>query len=200
MSCSPLTVVDLDGTYVRANTLHIYIKCGLRQMLVRRCFSRLFYSLGLIFARCLRLVSHRTMKFGICRMIDATDEKLREVFAAKIRMLINDDIVKRIAKAPRVLLATAAPETYVSWIWDGDFVATAMFDNPQAVECRGEEKLRRVSEYAKNSEYAELYTDHEDDLPLMHKFQRTILVNPSEKTIEVLEKSVLKNFEILRNT
>ncbi len=181
-----LTVTDLDGTYVRGNTLHIYIRCGIAQMVRRRAFGKLLRTLGLLALRRLHLVGHRTMKFGICGLIDPEDNSLREDFRTRVEPMINPAVRDALKGHYARLLATAAPETYVPWIWDGPYVATRMEDNPGRTECRGEEKLRRIREFIKPGPPVEpytLYTDHSDDIPLMHAFREVVLVSPSAETV-----------------
>lgn len=189
MSGKPMiTVVDLDGTYVRGNTLHIYIRCGMGQMLRRLSFGKLLRTFGLLALRRLHLVGHTAMKFGICAMIDPADIRLRRKFKARVEQLINTDVRKALDKADKLLLATAAPDTYVPWIWEGAYVATAMQDNPERIECRGEEKMRRIRGTVKYpAELDTLYTDHSDDIPLMESFYDVVLVSPSTETVMKVE-------------
>ena len=89
------------------------------------------------------------------------------------------------------MLATAAPDVYVPWIWDGMFVATPIKDNPRHRECRGEAKLADVQSYINKEilcNFDTLYTDHTDDLPLMRAFVHTVLVNPSAETVKQVAK------------
>lgn len=184
-----ITVADLDGTYVRGNTLHIYIRCGMAQMLRRLSFVKLMRTIGLLALRRLHLVSHTAMKFGICAMIDPADSRLQCKFKARVERLINADVRKALDKADELLLATAAPDTYVPWIWDGAYVATAMENNPERIECRGEEKLRRIEKYVEYPALpGTLYTDHSDDIPLMKlHWEEVVLVSPSVETVRKVD-------------
>lgn len=158
------------------------------QMLRRLSFGKLLRTFGLLALRRLHLVSHTAMKFGICGMVDPTDMRLRCEFKTRIERLINADVRKALDKADELLLATAAPDTYVPWIWDGAYVATAMQDNPGRIECRGEEKLRRIRGAVKYpAELDTLYTDHSDDIPLMTSFYDVVLVSPSTETVMKVE-------------
>lgn len=190
-----LTVTDLDGTYVRGNTLHIYIRCGMAQMVRRHSFGKLLRTFGLLAMRRLHLVGHKTMKFGICGLIDPEDNSLREDFKARVEPMINTRVRDALKGHYARLLATAAPETYVPWIWDGPYVATRMNDNPCRTECRGEEKLRRIKEFIEPGPPADphtLYTDHSDDIPLMHAFREVVLVSPSERTLSDVRRLGIK--------
>jgi len=129
------------------------------------------------------------MKFGISAMIDSDDEKLREGFIAEVLSNINTCLSDRLARGDaRILLATAALDVYVPWIWKGDYVATKTIGNTSHLECRGEEKLRQVEKYACDNGLTlhDFYTDNIDDLPLIKRSHNAVLVNAGHSTIEQL--------------
>lgn len=186
-----LTVIDLDGTYVLCNTLHVYIRCGLRRMWARKMLWRLLKMLSLLALRKTGLIDHPTMKFGVSSMIDSNDEELREMFVAEVLDHINTRLADRLAGSDaRVLLATAALDVYVPWIWTGDYVATKTVGNTSRLECRGEEKLRQVEKFASDNGLIlhDFYTDNIDDLPLIKRSTEAILVNADHSTIEQLRR------------
>lgn len=177
-----LAAIDLDGTLVRGNTLHEYLRLGLREELRA---GRIFNFMGiatLLGLRAARLISHRRMKFGSLRRIRPS-ERLRRRFAERISDILNPEVTALIdelrGEGAEILLATAAPDIYIPWIWDGDFIATRTHANPAMEENRGEAKLCAVLDYA-HTHGLELYavvTDHEDDRPLLSAgAPRTILI------------------------
>lgn len=160
-----LLAVDLDGTLITGNSLHEYIRCGLRH-------SRLLDRLAIVAAlglRRLHIISHVEMKRRVLPHIKPT-EALRDDFARRTGAMFRRSVVEEIERwregGATVLLATAAPEVYVPWLWEGDYVCT---DPHSEVECRGDEKLRRVLAYASEHglRFAAAITDHPDDLPLL---------------------------------
>lgn len=188
MNDNQLAVFDLDGTVVRGNTLHIYIRAGARAMLRQRRLGAFARLLGIMTLRRLKLVSHRTMKFAALRLI-APDERLRRDFTAAVARRRNPAVTALIESARRrgmvVLLATAAPDVYVPWIWADDFIATPVAGNPSRRELRGTLKLQAVSHYAaaRGLRLALLATDHRDDLPLITAgIPEIYLVNPDPAT------------------
>jgi len=150
----------------------------------------------LLLTRKLHLRSHVSMKFGILALISHDDE-LKALFENRIHSLFNDKVTtlikKRVSAQPatRVLLATAAPDVYVPWIWDGDYVATHTFNNPDRIECRGLNKLNRVVAYARERQLTieTVITDHYDDMPLMVSTIECLLVEPNAKTIATLAEN-----------
>lgn len=185
MSSRKLLAVDLDGTLIRGNTLHIYIRCALKDMLRRRRLYSLAYSAAMLALRRAGRISHSRMKFGILSHIKPT-ARLRADFRAATAPLRNKDVERLIsdfrARGGAVLLASAAADSYIPLIWDGDFVATDMnpATNPGHIECRGEEKLRRVHDYAATKGLtlcAAISDDARDDAPLLQAAPEAFLVS-----------------------
>lgn len=190
-----IMAVDLDNTLVRGNTLHIYIKEGLKFVSLP---GRLAI-LCLLALRRLRLISHRTMKFGCLRRIDASNPALRQSFTKRVKALLNPVVTEMIRKFNgTVLLASAAPDVYIPWIWDGPFLATRTADNPHKTELRGQAKADAVALYAREHSLSvsDVVTDHSDDIPLMLlPGVRVFLVNPTPKTLARLPQ--LQNLTII---
>jgi phosphoserine phosphatase len=167
-----LVAVDLDGTYVRGNTLHIYISEALRYNLRHLRIDRVAGMSALLALRKLGLISHTTMKFGCLRLSGRSEELLKQ-FVERVNSRINRDVAKLIddyaARGAKILLASAAADFYVKALWHGDYVATQFDNNPKHIECRGAVKVDRVKRRAAELG-ATLYvviTDHPDDLPLL---------------------------------
>lgn len=184
------TVVDLDGTYSRLNTLRTYISLGVRHLLSRGRIVSASAVAALVAMRRLRLISHRTMKFNALKLI-GKDQELLESFGEQINKSLNSDVTRflaqRRAAGDRILLASAAADFYIPAVWNGEFVATASDGNPARLECRGDEKLRSVNQWLESNGLRLNYvlTDHHDDAPLLkaNSTGENILVNPSEKTL-----------------
>lgn len=188
-----LLVVDLDGTFVRENTLRMMIHYGIRQLRRRRSYGKLTAVYALLGLRALRLVRHTTLKFGVLGRLDFTDGRLSAEFTNRVNSCINRTVRNMAADWQRaggaVVLATAAADVYVPWIWTGERIATPFFNNPRREETRGERKAEAVSAYAreKNLEVACVVTDHVDDLPLMLAAPEVVLVQPDAKTRKAVE-------------
>jgi hypothetical protein len=123
----PVMVIDLDGTYVRGNTLHIYLRCALRHHLHRLHLGRVCGISALLVLRLLHLISHPAMKFRALRLAGCDAVLLRD-FAERVLPLINPKVEQlRLdyeARGGLTLLATAAADFYVPAVWHHDFVAT----------------------------------------------------------------------------
>lgn len=131
------------------------------------------------------------MKFAVLSIIPQS-ESLRKDFVNAIERTKNGVVARIIEKyrssGADIILATAAADFYIPWVWDGDYVATRLGDNPTKEECRAEEKVVAVRRYMRPDDVLEaVITDHIDDLPLLLVGARNnILVNPSDMLIREL--------------
>ncbi len=175
----PIAAVDLDGTLVAGNTLHIYIRTALAHVGMAKRLRILCW----LAARRLRLASHQRMKFAILDLIEPTDALLDD-FKARVSRHFNPAVTRLLdrlrSEGYRVILATAAPDVYIPRIWNGDFVATPTRDNPERHECRGTAKLAAVHAAMQPGDYlAAVITDHLDDLPLLAACTPPQITSPS---------------------
>lgn len=198
-----LTVVDLDGTLVAGNTLHIYIKCAMRRALRRSRATEAFAIAWFAGLRRLGLISHRRMKFAILQRV-RTDGELRAMFVKRVNSLLRPEVRDLLehqrAAGNAVLLATAAADVYVPWIWQGPYVATPIGGNPGRHECRGADKLAAVNSYCRQKGCAlhMVVTDHHDDLALLTAgAQHNVLVHPDGQTRTVVAMAGVKNLTII---
>lgn len=204
---TPCTVVDLDGTYIKGNTLKIYLKCGIRYFIENNKYRDLCKVLVGVGKRKLRLLTHLEMKNIIMRTLYPYNENLTGIFVnyvtGRINSKVNSFIDGRKAQGHCILLATAAPDLYVQAIWDGFFVATVYCVESQGclAECRGIEKLKRVRKWLadNNCKLDTIITDHKDDFPLLEANRNgtNILVNPSQTTIRYLNSMSTVKYKIL---
>lgn len=189
-SLRPATVIDLDGTYVRCSTLKAYMLHGLRYLVSKGRLIKASRVATLLSLYALGRISHVEMKFK-CLALIPRDEKMLRSFGAKMRAKINPAVVKlvtrNIADGHKILLATASPDFYIPYIWDGEFVATAADNNPGFTECRGNNKLAAVNKWLEQNgcRLDTVITDHHDDAPLIaaNADGTNILVEPKKKTL-----------------
>lgn len=197
-----LAVFDLDGTIVKGNTLHIYMRCAIIESLRRYEFGAFFRIIAFAAARSLRLCSHLTMKNGILGALDPS-LRMRDDFRRRVRRALSPEALSLAEdcheKGMKILLATAASEIYVPWIWRGDYLATPPLSRE---ECRGGRKLRLACEYAEKHGLTihTVVSDHADDIPLLGASTATerILINPSEDTIRRVAEAGIRLTGIIR--
>jgi phosphoserine phosphatase len=172
-------VIDLDGTYIQGNTLHIYLRCAINYHLRHFHLLRAAHISWLLTLRSFGAISHVDMKFPALALA-GRDETLLNYFTRSVLPLVHPKVEalrqEYEERGGLTLLATAAADFYIPRIWSGDYVATRADRNPEKMECRGPEKLRRVQEWldAHHARIAVVITDHVEDLPLVRANERGI--------------------------
>lgn len=196
---TPTVVVDLDGTLLDCNTFRRYIM-AMAKLLAARCQVYDFMVVVFFVAlRGVRMISHSSMKRRILKTTSkyATEEWLRD-FSMRLFDYSNKRVLDVIRyykeKSYGVIIATAAPANYATWIADrvhvGVCLATSMDVDGNWEEFSGERKLQGVMQYLNKAggELTTVVTDHYDDLPLLkYNLGRNIIISPSKKTLKMLE-------------
>ncbi|MDE5773058.1 MAG: haloacid dehalogenase-like hydrolase, partial [Muribaculaceae bacterium] len=180
-------VTDLDGTLLRGNSLKWILKAGLSRMLRRGRIPSVLAVLALGGLAYCRLVSHETMKYGALRLFGDDPGLMEEMHRLGIERR-NEDVVRILAEAEsrgdRILLASAASESYIRELWDGEYIASP-FGGP---DLRGEQKLQAVKKWLAENDlrFEAFLTDHYHDLPLAeyayHSGAIVYLVNPTDES------------------
>lgn len=181
MTAPPGTLaIDLDGTLIPANSLHMLMRRMLRASVKDACTV-----VCAALPRLLGLASHGWMKRRIMMRALRRPEVYGEPYARTLEGLVRPEILVRAGQWRRdggkVLLATGAPALYAESLairlgFDGCVAST-----PQR-ECRGEVKATLVGEWceARKSPLMLVLTDDPvDDAPL-------IAVSPGYEIIEVI--------------
>lgn len=181
-----VVIVDLDGTYLRANSFRMYVRAGF-SLLGGLRLARLA---GATLLRKLRLLSHNSYRQTAASLIGFNDNVIsllkKRAVSLKSRS-VESFIRERRAEGYRIVLATAAMDCYIKAFWDGEYVATLMDCGRVATDCRGETKLHAVLSLLDGQTPEYVLSDHRDDLPLM-KYAAThgghaVLVNPTERNL-----------------
>lgn len=193
LSPRKIVIVDLDGTLVDGNTLHLYLKSAL----LTAPFGIRARIAGLLVLRRLRIISHVAMKFGALRRIKPTD-RLNDRFVKNVKRKMRSNVTRLLEdyrqEGCTVLLATAAPDIYIPLIWTEEFLATKTDGNEQKDEMRGETKAAAVSNFMHRGDTIHaVITDHHDDLPLLRlEAQSRFLVSPSRRTVALANAEGIK--------
>jgi hypothetical protein len=197
-----IVVVDLDGTLIRGNTLHLFIKAAVGDAVRTHCYGFVLFALLMLVLRLLKLISHKRMKFAILRRVKIT-EPLQHRFVENVNSRRRESVEQLLDSYRKnnatIVLATAAADIYVPWIWMGEYVATATFDNPAREECRSTVKLAALRCKYPNFDQRLLavFTDHYDDLALLGAGAPNIyLVAPSSQTQMTVSLANIKYIQL----
>lgn len=187
-------ITDLDGTLINGNSLKWILKAGLKRLIRQGRIPSFLAVLMLGGLAWTRLISHETMKYGALRLF-GDDEKLMKIMHRMGVEHRNNEVQKILAEAvkqgDRILLASAASESYIRQLWDGEFIASP-FGGP---DLKGNRKLEAVRTWLhdNNLQLNAFLTDHSDDLPLAEYAQSlgaTIyLVNPTPKSKQIFDNA-----------
>lgn len=166
-----VTVVDLDGTLLRVNSLSLFVRFLAARLLARRDIIPLCRLLWTVCLRKLRLSSHAAAKWKAMHIADRhlTQTDYHD-FIAGLEPHVRRELCPD--GSGLWILATAAPAQYALIIAENlrfdECVATPMSATPENyTETRSEEKLRRVLPLLPDSPAIRFFTDHQDDTPLM---------------------------------
>lgn len=196
-SLTGATFVDLDGTLIAGNSMHIFMK-RLPGMLQRsHAHGAAISSLWRIFLRSLRLSSHKSLKWHLTKIARRhLDDDDWDILAEELSGMVNTDVVdyieSRRARGCLTFIATAALEEYTLPLcrmlgYDGvlatrfteskrDYSELNRHDKRQAIENLLSERNLRLESFL---------TDHTDDMPTAKAYPNlTILVGASGKTAE----------------
>ena len=196
------TFVDLDGTLLSANSMHIFMRRLPAMLMKRGAVAGAIASLWWNSMRSLRLVSHHSMKWHLTKtarqhLEDSDWEQLAESMARSVNPKVKDYIQSRRERGCLTYIATAAPEEYtlpLARIMGYEGVLATVFTEDQA-------DYTELSRHAKHEAIERLLdeqqlrlesflTDHTDDLPTAAAYPGlTILVGVTKKTANEFRNS-----------
>lgn len=184
-------IVDLDGTLVRVNTFPRWIVHLVSSAVLSGRLRRAAQLITLVVRRKVGLLSHRDLKHRLVELSSTPDERSR--FAQRIAATAScPEVIDMVSASTNTrILATAAAPDYVqdlvdslgikfdhvltSGVFDGEFV-----DNVGAVKAR---RVREVVEAAGDSSVLHVFTDHDDDLPLVRLASTVTACNAQPSTV-----------------
>ncbi|MDE5795305.1 MAG: haloacid dehalogenase-like hydrolase [Muribaculaceae bacterium] len=189
------TFVDLDGTLISGNSMHIFMKRLPRILLKRGAPGAAICSLWLTWLRSMRIISHRKMKWHLTKtarrhLLENDWVNMAETIAQHVNIHVADLIESRRKLGCLTYISTAALEEYSLPFcrllgYDG-VIATKFTDDIEDYdELKGESKHEAIDNLLmqENLRLESFITDHPDDLPTAKAYPYlTVVVNPSQKT------------------
>lgn len=191
------TVVDLDGTLIAGNSMHIFMKRLPGMLMKRHAFGGVVSSLLWTWLRSVRLVSHRSMKWHLTKIArrnleDSDWENMAEQISESLNPRIRDYIETNRQLGCSTYIATAALEEYALPLccllgYEG-VLATKFSDRiDEYEEMKGYTKRDAIEQLLtqENLRLSSFLTDHTDDLPTAALYPGlSIIVNPTQKTAD----------------
>jgi len=191
-----IILIDLDGTFVNVNTFHRWMKFLFKEALKKFQLVSVIKILTIIALRYTKRIDHAKMKY---RILEISEEIITQKQIIQFVHSLTPYINKKLSNIVKdnehtTILATAAPLFYtqtIKEIYHFDFVvATDDIGHSQWQENIREIKAQNIKNLFTKNDFdtkdAVLYTDHHDDMPLMHIVSYTYLINASKKTKQLV--------------
>lgn len=192
-----VTFVDLDGTLICGNSMHIFMKRLPRVLMKRHAPGAAMSALWHIWLRSFRLINHRKMKWHLTktarRHLDESDwEDLAQSIAQSVNPDVRDLVESRRKIGCLTYLATAAIEEYSLPLcrllgYEGAIATKFADDQNDYAEMNGDAKRIGIEKLLseENLRLESFITDHPDDLPTAKAYPNlTVVVNPTQKTAD----------------
>lgn len=192
-----VTFVDLDGTLISGNSMHIFMKRLPRLLLKRRAPGAAISALWRTWLRSMRIISHRSLKWHLTKtarhhLLETDWEELAEIIAQSVNTQVADLVESRRKLGCLTYIATAAIEEYTLPLcrqlgYEGA-IATKFTDKiGDFYELKGEAKHEAIDNLLiqENLRLESFITDHPDDLPTAKAYPNlTVVVDPSQKVAD----------------
>ena len=187
-----LVLCDLDGTLVLDNSFHVFIACCWRR-------GSITQRLGLLRAVLPRALGplaggHRELKRRILQVFARQDQAWRQTVIdatlARLQVTRSEPIMRALAKwrsaGARIVLATAAPDTYAGPLAQSlgfECLATPGEVTPGWQELLAKRKATAVRALIDTMPGPRVIvmTDHEDDLPLLALADTAVVQAPAAR-------------------
>ncbi len=191
------TFVDLDGTLLTANSMHIFMRKLPSLLMKRRAIGAAIKTYHWIMMRSIHAIDHRTMKWHLTKIarqhLQESDwESLAHIIASTINPRVKDLVDSRRQLGCSTYIATAAMEEYSVPLckllgYDGVLATKFTDEIGEYEELKGYAKHDSIANLL-SSEHLRLesfITDHQDDIPTASAYPGlTIVVNPTQKTAD----------------
>jgi len=191
-----IVVIDLDGTLVSINSFHKWMIFIFKKSLITNRIDscKIIYS---ILKRFVKLTTHKQMKYSILQISEKEIYlKYIDEFVEELSVYVNTKVMSYLDDTNNVtILATAAPLVYVELFskkfkFDYTTATPLSSDENWFENIRGKKKetLNKVLLSIDKNHCDLVVSDHHDDIGIMELSKNILLVNPSEKSIALLEE------------
>lgn len=201
---SKIVVVDLDGSLVSVNSFRLWLLFSFVFLFFSFRWFSLWDFMKTVVNRLLRRIDRVEMKKNILKSTEQFPEFFVIGFVKVLLMFINKSVLIEMRKYDGgqydLNLCTAAPFFYADKIAK-KLGFSQVFSTPSVFVSKWKENIKSEKVLALEAFYGEgftiecVITDHHDDLPLLLKANRKVLVSPSDVTLEKI--SGLFEFEVI---
>ena len=186
-----IVVVDLDGCFCSVNTFRFWLLFSLFFLFFSLRWISLFKYIRCIFLRAFGTGDRVQMKKCVLKITEQLPRYAIGCFSGFLQLFVNRDVLSEMRKYKEmdIVLCTAAPVIYVDVLAE-KYSFAKVFATPSVYESGWEENIGRVKlenlikYFGKDVVLSCVITDHHDDLPVLQRANRRVLVRPSAATLE----------------
>ena len=199
-----IIVVDLDECLCSRNTFRYWLVFSFFILLFLFRWISLLKFCKSIVLRLLCKIDRVHMKRDILCVTEQLPLNLIQHFCQFLYFFTNPDVLEEIGKYENehvsAVLCTAAPACYVN-VLAKKYQFSHVFATPSVFvsdwkENIGREKLESLMTYYGDDVILDcVITDHHDDLPLLLKSKKCILVKPSKMTLDIVRGQI--DFDVI---
>lgn len=199
-----IVVVDLDGCLCTINSFRFWMFFSLLFLLFSLHWVRCYKFNAYIVLRVIGKSDRVRMKRDILSVTEDMPFFVIKLFCRFLYQFINHNVLSEVRKYKKlhvpVVLSTAAPACYVD-VFAEKLGFSHVFSTQSVFgiswkENIGNEKWESISAYYGKEVIVDcVITDHHDDLPLLMRAKKRILVRPSKVTLDKI--SGLFDFDVL---
>jgi phosphoserine phosphatase len=192
-----IVVVDLDGTLIPGNSFRAWMRHLTGWALLHGRPGIVVRMLALAAGRARGRLDHAGLKRGVLLLSSEVPPEVADRFGRRLVRQVRPELwaaVTQDADGRDVVLVTAAPALYLQQLGE-ELGAAAVIATPGVVddawrETVGQAKLDALMErFGTDVEIDVVYTDHPDDLPLVTRAHRAVIVHPRAEHWPLFERS-----------
>jgi phosphoserine phosphatase len=188
-----IIVCDFDGTLITKNSFPLWIRFLLDESIKNQEVILFIKLLLLLIKRKVFRKTHADFKKALL-LLKFPDE-YNERFAETLKKYINKDLVSILNKQSdsSIVISTAAPIAYAKHLerilpFNVENIFYSEVVNGSLIENYSDYKVKNLVDYYGNGFEFSAYSDHYEDAPLLLFAKHAYLVEPSQETLDVLNK------------
>ncbi len=194
MQDKKIVVVDLDGTLISVNSYPRWVAYIFKQTALDGEFTLSLQVLKLLLWRKMGGITHQMFKKQMMMLQYKSEYDIK--FARELMNQVRLNVVNALKALdkPFLVLSTAAPVNYSSYFQQVaglkfDAVLSSRVEKGKLIENHGEGKVDNFLDKFGDSGCDIFFTDHHEDLPMMHLAKKVFLVSPTHKTRKLVRES-----------
>ena len=186
-----IVVVDLDGCFCSVNTFRFWLLFSLLFLFFSLRWISLLKYIQCIFLRAFGGSDRVLMKKCALKITEQLPQYAIGWFSGFLQLFVNRDVLSEMRKYKDmdIVLCTAAPVIYVD-VFAGKYNFAKVIATPSVFDAGWEENIGTVKLENLKIYFGEdvvlscVITDHHDDLPMLQRANRRVLVRPTAATLE----------------